>query len=1073
MKTTTELKEFAQLAQASYADLKHSSAYKDSDETEKRLMLSPNGGFADLQATDFTNRYHVLNQFRDEKTIASGGFSATVFVDRANSNRLVLGFAGTEFTTDLLRDGLLTDLQIGTVGYARPQAGATYRYIKQLKTAADVSVVYSEQELLNLFQLAGYTDTSDYAAFKLNVLKDKGITGGAGGAPLFRPGMEIDVAGHSLGGHLALLAQRLFPALFDDVITVNAVTFYGLPLGLANPLRPQTEGSLSLFGQWDNSKILRIESVGDGVSELGTLHPGQTLTVAMETQAGALAAFGPNHSVANVADGLALTELMGKLDARYMADPRVVKALFDGASNTPGASYEKLLDGLRQMIQGGTLLPTGLDNTAATQLSATRKSLYDNFKTLTDLSAFKALTGKATLSLANTSLSTTAKTDFGAFLALNALSPIVISTTDATALAALRTANASLATAWTADKNARLSGDTTKVFDYTDQWYRDRSAMLGVLIKRNEDDVEFEVLRGTGTPVKYNDRASNTTVDFGLGGPNVDKPLVVFGSNASEADITGGIRNDRLYGGAGDDTLEGKGGADYLEGGSGVDTYLLQTTGGIDTLHDSDGLGIIKVDGVEIKGAFSLVQGMGGNNYYSADKTAQLRPMPDGTWRLSVKDATSGQYSSAADLKGWKDGHYGLTLGADTAAPERVQLLFPGSAAYLNFNGASAPKGVYFAGGDRSDSFTGSAFSDVITTGGGLGHWVSTQGGDDLVVGGDGRDFIRTGGNGVSATVSDNDIAYGGENSDVLMGGAGDDQLWGDFDNGTNDTTAADSDTRGDWLSGEIGDDTLTGSRRSDVMFGGAGADLIKGGAGADLMLGDAQYAPFSRAVGLPYALGITQSFVWQDARGEMVRLSAGGYALDPIVVPSGNAFSWTWSPTASGDYTLQSPAGLVVERRVSSNGGADVMYGGAGNDWMAGQTGDDHLYGGDGDDILYGDDAVPLGAGNLDGNDHLFAGKGADTLHGGAGHDVLNAQDDDSSLDKLYGGSGDDFLEGGGKDGTLLGGAGDDAMWGDHAIDRLYGVAGLDGSEYVFCFTLSASRRPNATNHPIFLEAA
>jgi len=424
-------------------------------------------------------------------------------------------------------------------------------------------------------------------------------------------------------------------------------------------------------------------------------------------------------------------------------------------------------------------------------------------------------------------------------------------------------------------------------FGTQQQWNVATAATTAVAATAREQD-ESQIFIGRG---------GNDTF---TGGRRAD---VIF-AGAGNDTLNGGQGNDQLYGGDGNDTLNGGAGNDYLEGGSGVDTYLLQTTGGIDTLHDSDGLGIIKVDGLEIKGAFSLVQGMGGNNYYSADKTAQLRPMLNGTWRLSVKDATSGQYSSAADLKGWKDGHYGLTLGADTAAPERVQLLFPGSAAYFNFNGASAPKGVYFAGGDRSDSFTGSAFSDVITTGGGLGHWVSTQGGDDLVVGGDGRDFIRTGGNGVSATVSDNDIAYGGENSDVLMGGAGDDQLWGDFDNGTNDTTAADSDTRGDWLSGEIGDDTLTGSQRSDVMFGGAGADLIKGGAGADLMLGDAQYAPFSRAVGLPYALGITQSFIWQDARGGMVRLSADGYALDPVVVPSGNAFSWTWSPTASGDYS-------------------------------------------------------------------------------------------------------------------------------------------------------------------------
>jgi len=69
MKTTTELKEFAQLAQASYAILNnlpiiYTDGVPGMRATSDRLKSSPNGGFADLQATDFTNRYHVLNQSR-------------------------------------------------------------------------------------------------------------------------------------------------------------------------------------------------------------------------------------------------------------------------------------------------------------------------------------------------------------------------------------------------------------------------------------------------------------------------------------------------------------------------------------------------------------------------------------------------------------------------------------------------------------------------------------------------------------------------------------------------------------------------------------------------------------------------------------------------------------------------------------------------------------------------------------------------------------------------------------------------------------------------------------------------
>lgn len=77
MKNTTELKEFAQLAQAAYALLNKLEIYGDGKSVPlmEQLKASPNGGFAEGQAVDFTNRYFVLNQFRDENTLANGGFS--------------------------------------------------------------------------------------------------------------------------------------------------------------------------------------------------------------------------------------------------------------------------------------------------------------------------------------------------------------------------------------------------------------------------------------------------------------------------------------------------------------------------------------------------------------------------------------------------------------------------------------------------------------------------------------------------------------------------------------------------------------------------------------------------------------------------------------------------------------------------------------------------------------------------------------------------------------------------------------------------------------------------------------
>ena len=534
--------------------------------------------------------------------------------------------------------------------------------------------------------------------------------------------------------------------------------------------------------------------------------------------------------------------------------------------------------------------------------------------------------------------------------------------------------------------------------------------------------------------------------------------LIADGGNDT---LTGGSKSDYLQGGSGADTLEGKDGADYLEGGADADTYVLQTgLTGIDTLVDS-GSNTLQVDGKTVSGAFAQVAGMGGYIYYSADKAYQLRSTVDGVWRLSAKDVGTGQYAAVADIKGWKDGQFGLTIGAPIAEPERVELLYPNSNAYLAFDGAGAPRGVSFAGGNMSDSFNGTAYSDVITTGGGNGNYVNAFGGDDMVVGGDGREFIRTGGNGSVATASDDDIAFGGEGSDVLMGGSGDDQLWGGFDNGENATTGADSGDRGDWLSGEGGNDMLGGSRRSDVMFGGAGEDVMEGGAGADLMLGDAQYTPFSKAIGLTQS-GSTQSFTWSDTAGDMARVSSANYALHPVMVASGLAFNWTWTPSGTDDHTLTVPVGLITNQRLAPGGGADVMDAGEGDDWMAGQTGSDVMYGGAGNDVMFGDDnaaatttaeadaGLDLMYGD-DGDDRMYGGAKADVLDGGAGNDKLFGE---VGNDLLLGGAGDDELSGnedddslGGGDGSdrLLGGDGNDALQGDGGADILEGGAGND----------------------------
>ena len=816
---------------------------------------------------------------------------------------------------------------------------------------------------------------------------------------------------------------------------------------------------------------------------------GPALRVGIESQPileGALAGFigtgdfGNGHSITLIADSLALQRAMHQVDSSFNLDKFI--QLLPAAShrkttNGVNANYEfdaleNLLDPLRKLVFG--------DNTPTTPFKEgasgfgdinKRADFHENIKILVESEGFKKIAGKAKIhpipgveALVSKASQNNAE-GIAYRYALKNLNPFAVEGADYDA--------------HNKGKELDRYDAGTQTGQLTDQWIEDRAAMLAHVMQANTQDTEGPLNIPGATGMHYEDIASGKKIDIGLPDNVVEKRQTVFGDGKSNV-LTGKKLQDHLYGGSGADTLEGKDGADYLEGndgddildggaggdtllgGAGNDTYRLQTgSDGIDTITDTQGTNVIEVNGTAVKGAFSLVEGMGGDIYYSADKAYQLRSTVDGVWRLSAKDVGTGQYAAVADIKGWKDGQFGLTIGAPIAEPERVELLYPNSNAYLAFDGAGAPRGVSFAGGNMSDSFNGTAYSDVITTGGGNGNYVNAFGGDDMVVGGDGREFIRTGGNGSVATASDDDIAFGGEGSDVLMGGSGDDQLWGGFDNGENATTGADSGDRGDWLSGEGGNDMLGGSRRSDVMFGGAGEDVMEGGAGADLMLGDAQYTPFSKAIGLTQS-GSTQSFTWSDTAGDMARVSSANYALHPVMVASGLAFNWTWTPSGTDDHTLTVPVGLITNQRLAPGGGADVMDAGEGDDWMAGQTGSDVMYGGAGNDVMFGDDnaaatttaeadaGLDLMYGD-DGDDRMYGGAKADVLDGGAGNDKLFGE---VGNDLLLGGAGDDELSGnedddslGGGDGSdrLLGGDGNDALQGDGGADILEGGAGND----------------------------
>ncbi len=559
--------------------------------------------------------------------------------------------------------------------------------------------------------------------------------------------------------------------------------------------------------------------------------------------------------------------------------------------------------------------------------------------------------------------------------------------------------------------------------------------------------------------------------------PIYDQGSILYGGEGNDT-LNGRSGDDFLYGGEGDDTLNGNGGNDVLDGGAGNDrlrggagddTYIFEKGCGTKRIYDMEGsntirfgAGIKPEDFIVSRGSYEVeirFQGL-------EDRLVLENFSNDSRFRGYTFEFADGR-RIAADAE---DSPLNILIGTETA--DNVVALFGRDSEIQGLEGNDTLRGnagndrIY--GGEGNDTIYGGAGDDFLYGGEG-DDTLNGDAGDDVLDGGTGNDRLR-GGAGDDTYIFEKGCGtkkiYDMEGSNTIRFGAGikpedlivsrgsyeveirfqgledrlvlenfsndsrfrgytfefadgrriaadagdsplniltgtenNDSLTPIYDQGSilyggegNDTLNGRSGD--DFLYGGEGDDTLNGNGGNDVLDGGAGNDRLRGGAGDDTYI-------FEKGCGTKRIYDMEGSNIIRFGAGirpEDFIVSRGSYEVeirfqgleDRLVLEN---FS---NDSRFRDYTFEFADG----RRIAADAGdspLNILTGTENNDSLTpifdqGSI----LYGGEGNDTLNG----------RSGDDFLYGGEGDDTLNGDAGDDVL---DGGTGNDRLRGGAGDD----------------------------------------------------------------
>ena len=288
------------------------------------------------------------------------GFAANLFV-KGNTAEKILAIRGTETDSpgQFLADLLSADLyEIPLYGLALHQAVSLINYVLLLKTPVGST---TNQFTLRVEAFLGSQPPD--ARFITSRLNQFNIwlepTTRVNGLGVLSASDTITVTGHSLGGHLAALALRLFPGLFNQGVTFNAA---GFDNSISDKL---TDEFVELFKQMlpQENPASSFASLQSRLftAEAESARAGDDADVVPSWWTGADPTFDTtlirtevnSHSMDQLQDNLAIHSLIERLGVSISAE--TIFGVYDAASANGDRSSEVLVSALYKLVKGSSL----------------------------------------------------------------------------------------------------------------------------------------------------------------------------------------------------------------------------------------------------------------------------------------------------------------------------------------------------------------------------------------------------------------------------------------------------------------------------------------------------------------------------------------------------------------------------------------------------------------------------------------------------------------------------------------------------------------------------------------------